>query len=118
MVDQGLPLSLVQLALLVTNSQGNVKETGQQFCLDKSQKERFGVVDSFAITTETTDEVFYSAECRLRCGGRMKENQEKIPPEKEERGHAVAELWKTKVKGKLSPVVCVCTCEHAEGRGG
>lgn len=48
----------------------------------------------------------------------MKEDQEQTPAEKEERGHAVVELWKTKVKGELSPVVCVCTCEHAEGRGG
>lgn len=47
----------------------------------------------------------------------MKEDQAKTPEEKEERGH-VAELWKIKVKGKLSPAVCVCTCEYAEGRGG
>lgn len=46
----------------------------------------------------------------------MKEDQEQTPAEKEERGHAVVELWKAKVKGELSPVVC--TCEHAEGRGG
>lgn len=48
----------------------------------------------------------------------MKKDQEQTPVEKDERGHAVVELWKTKVKGKLSPVLCVCTCENAERRGG
>lgn len=48
----------------------------------------------------------------------MKEDQEQTPADKEERGHAVVELWKTKMKGELSPVMRVCTCEQAEGTGG
>lgn len=50
--DQELSSSSVQLSLLVTNSQRNIRETGQYFCLDKRQKERFGDVDSWVITTE------------------------------------------------------------------
>lgn len=85
MTDQELSLGLAQLALLVTNSQRNVKETGQQFCLDKSQKERFGVVDSLAVAAEKTDGVVYTDECRMQRGGRMKEDQKKTSAEKEER---------------------------------
>jgi len=58
------------------------------------QKDQFGCADSWGISTEKIDGVADSDEiemrCTVRCGGRMKKDQEQTPAEKEERRHAVA----------------------------
>lgn len=68
--DQDLSSSPVQLARLVTNSQRNVRDTGHYFCLDKRKRKGLG-------NHHRVDGVDYSDKMQnIRCGGRMKEDQE------------------------------------------
>lgn len=94
----------------MTNSQRNVRETGQYFCLDKRQKERFGDVDSWVITTEKTGGVVDSDEIQNKTW-RENERGSRVDSCKEERRHAivVGRISEDRDKRKLlSPVVSRC----------